>query len=400
MMRSLLRPTMNSAPSASCRARSPVRSQPVARDRRGGCLRIAIVAVHHVRSANPQFADRTGVDVAPGDVDDAHFHAGDRRANGCVCARRVQPRLRHRGRSFRQSVAVVQREPEPAFDRALQRGIERRPARIQIAQMGRGCARVGRQQLEHAGVHRRHALHDGQAVRDRIERAPRVEARHHVQAGARAARAKQHRGEAVHVIDRQCAVDAVRRAELAQTRRHARDEREVRVRQHHALRPSGGARRVDDRRDVAQGFRLASRRENRNPAHAFHLDRTGVVAGRMRVDLRCHAHRVQRRPRLRVIADRVELARGQARVDGHRDRVERARREQRGDLRERVLGDDQHAVARLHAFASKATRAGVDSVDQAAPGDRARSLAYRYGVGPLARPSPRECVDANGGRHR
>jgi hypothetical protein len=37
---------------------------PVAGDRRGGRLRIAIVAAHHVRSANPQFADRAGVDVA------------------------------------------------------------------------------------------------------------------------------------------------------------------------------------------------------------------------------------------------------------------------------------------------------------------------------------------------
>ncbi|KAG0756550.1 hypothetical protein G6F22_020258 [Rhizopus arrhizus] len=92
---------------------------------------------------------------------------------------------------------MVHRHPEVAFGVALERGVERRAAGVQVAQRGRAQVGARRRHGHHAAEHGGHALQDADArVRQRLERVFGVEAAAQHQAGARMHGGHQHRGNA------------------------------------------------------------------------------------------------------------------------------------------------------------------------------------------------------------
>ena len=166
------------------------------------------------------------------------------------------------------------------------------------------------------------------------------------------------------------------------------------MRQHHALRPAGRARRVDDRRDVAVGSparrsALAARSRAMRDAGA----RRSCVAAeplRVRVDLGRDARARTPCSAARVLADRVELARGQARIDDDRA-WRRARWSRTAHATSATSSRRRSSRGRRRArprSASVAAHASIASRERA-PGRRARSPfdAARCRAGRRRRPS-------------
>jgi hypothetical protein len=86
-------------------ARQVAGIEPAARRSTAAVLRLAVVALHHVRAAHEQLRRS----AAGGQSFDPHFDARNRMADRGVGARRIEAGLADRGRGFGQAVAVVQR---------------------------------------------------------------------------------------------------------------------------------------------------------------------------------------------------------------------------------------------------------------------------------------------------
>jgi hypothetical protein len=105
---------------------------------------------------------------------------------------------------------------------------------------------------------------------------------------------------------------------------------------------------------------LERRRADGDATDPVNARRLRLVTLRMRVDFGGHADRVHGDARLGMLANRIELATRQPRIRRHGASPERTRREQRRDLRERVLGDDDDTVAGRYACLRETARTGVD----------------------------------------
>ena len=254
-------------------ARQVAGRQPAARRQCGAARgRVAVVAAHASRTAYPQLAGLALRHVETIARHDAHLDAGDRQADRRVGARGVQAGLADGRTALGQAVAVVQRQAERGFDRALEAWVERRAAGVAKAQARR--QRPGRvlHDRQQAGIHRRHALHNGQlAGADRGQQGRGIETRRQLQASARVQGAEQHRGQAIDVGDRQAAPGAVLRVQAAQPARGRGHEQQAGVAQHHALGLAGGAGGVHQGRDLvgARFHRLG---------HAGGVERAGQQA--------------------------------------------------------------------------------------------------------------------------
>ena len=114
-----------------------------------------------------------------------------------------------------------------------------------------GAAALGRQALiaEQAVVVRRDA-HEDRRPRERIDHLAGVEARQELQARAGGQGDVRRDEQAVAVEQRQRVKEHVRRPESPRPSQRERAGRHRAVAQHRALRPAGGTRRVEQRRDV------------------------------------------------------------------------------------------------------------------------------------------------------
>ena len=363
-MSSFARPTMNSAPSASRRARSPVLSQPSGVIDLGGRRRVAVVAAHDVGAAYPQLAHAPAGDVAPP-------------ARRCAlrCRRSAAPPTCRRA-ARRAASATPSASTRSGRSRCAAGG--RSGARPRASTRDRAASRrrrgsagaaprpraPRRKAFEHARVHRGHALEDGDA-RARARRArARASKRGTTLAGRRprTQRAEQHRGEPVDVVDRQRAVDAVAGpSSRRRGRRRAMKRRFACV----SITPfgrAGGAGRVHDGRDSVGRRALAARCAGERPARRLRRSRpVGAEARRVRIDLGRDARAEQRTARRRVRADRrrarAAVSRGLT-IDGAWRRSALAANSAR-DERDRVLADDRHAVAGRARRTARGPRASV-----------------------------------------
>ena len=191
---------------------------------------------------------------------------------------------------------------------------QRRRARDEQADAGaaRGRQPVLRQQ---AGIVGRHAHHDRRA-RQRFERLGGIEARQEQQARAGEQSGVAGDEQAVHVVQRQGVEQRVRLAEAPGVDQRQRVRGEIAVGQHGALGAPGGARGVEQRREVV----VADRRDRRlRRLLVESLDQIALTVGVQRHDLGRSARRAPRSRRAWPGRTRSAPAR-------HRRRNSRARR--------------------------------------------------------------------------
>ena len=296
----------------------------------------------------------------------------------------------------------MQRGAQQLFHVALERRRQRRAARIREAQP-RGQRRVrAAQGLQQLGIHGGHALHDGQAVvLQGREQAVDGKARHQVQRGARIQGAQGHRGQAVHVRNRQHAVGAVAAAQAAQGAGDGGDEQQVAVREHHALRLPGGTRRVDQRGHLfVAGHRVF--RDGRlvqlarqQLAHAVDRGAGRAQTCRMRRRFRRGAGQEQHAPRGTVRGDGVDLARRQPCIDVDDPRVDAGGSKNQRHLQRAVLAHHHQAVAGAHVQPAQQLRGAVHTVLQLGVGPAVAPFMQRGRVRRARRP-----IDGDGRQAR
>ena len=296
----------------------------------------------------------------------------------------------------------MQRLAECALHVGLELGIERGAARVEEARPRRderlpGAARV----VEEARVHRRHARHDAHALdRERRGESFGREARDEMQRRAGEQRAQRDGGEAEHVRDRQCRVHPVARPNPSKCRAGACREQQVRVRQHDALRRAGRAGGVDQRADAFRGVvvnRLGNGRlvagGDADCTEAGQRERLTAEPRRVRRRLRRHLHSAERPPRHAVAADRLDLARRQPGVYGHRPCAATARRQCEDDRRSAVLVHDQNPIPGPHAQAGEECCGRRDRLRQLPVVERPAGLDQGRGIPEGFRAARRELVD-------
>lgn len=211
-----------------------------------GLRRVAVVAQHHAGAADQDVAAftrprRVGVGAA-----DAQLHAVHRVAGAAIGRRRVDVGDEHGAGVFGDAVAVVHGDAEVAFGVALEGGVERRAASVEIAQRRRAQGVARRRGRQHAVEHGRHALQDADAgMGQRLEGVGGIEAAAQHQAGAGMQRGHQHGGDAEDVRQRQRGVADVLWAQAARGGRDAGEVQQAAMRHHDSLGGAGGAGGVD-----------------------------------------------------------------------------------------------------------------------------------------------------------
>ena len=287
----------------------------------------------------------------------------------------------------------MQRGAQQLFHLALERWRQRRAARIRKAQP-RGQRRVGAAQgLQQLGVHGGHALDDGQSIVFQCgQQAIDGKARHQVQRGARIQGTQGHRGQAVHMRNRQHAPGAVAARQAAQGAGDGGDEQQVAVRQHHAFRLARGARRVDQRGHLFvagdRGFRdgCVVRLARQQLAHAVDRGAGRAQTCRMCGRFRRGAGQEQQPPRRAVACYAVDLARRQPCIDVDDPRVDAGASEDQRHLQRAVLAHHHQAVAGAHVQLAQQLRGAFHTVLQLRVGPAAASFMQRRCVRRARRP--------------
>ena len=285
------------------------RVQPAARERPGGGLRIVQVPRHHDLPAHRDLADlarpeRPVVGVEHRELD-TRLRPTDRRQPSeqlLVARTGVLRRGQHRDRHRRLSLAVDlgQARPEPVERAQAVRDVHR-PAAVDHGLQPR---RVATQAVDQPHHHRRRGeeLDRGDSLEELVDlgdveatrggdqlRAARDDVREDVEA-----RSVRHRCRVQQVVAGDRRIDV---GEVAQRHRP-----QVAVREHHALRPAGGAAGVEEPRDV--GGRHVGR------LHRVGVLDEGLVLARVDVDERRGAVRACRLGRRRVHVVGHEAHRG------------------------------------------------------------------------------------------
>ncbi len=193
------------------------------------------------------------------------------------------------------------------------------------------------------------------------------------------------------VGERQVADEAVRAAYGQDLPRLLRDEEEVALGQHHALRLAGGARGVDERGHVVRprggsaatdlgvvgflppGEEIRPADDTRARRHLVHQHDRLQPGRRLSAGLEPlerFAVLDHRHHGLRVLGDVAALLGGAVRVDPGRARPHRDRREVGDEPLRAVLGQDHDPLARLDAGRHEGTGGSTDAVAVLAPRDR------------------------------
>ena len=311
---------------------------PAVDQRLGGLVRAVPVAEHDVRAADPQLA------VAHVDLDAGHrdAHRGEPLAAAAVVlAGEVRDRRRGLGHPVELGDVAVRQPLEHA---ALELGGDRRRRVLDVpqrAQVGVVRARRVEQHPEH-GRHE-HGVGDALAL-DRLQHGGGVEARQQHLLRARP-RAGEQVGDPGDVEHRAHVQPALAGAVAGGDQVVLRVGEQVAVREHHALRPPGGAAGVGDRgegvgREIARWPRRAGQQVV--PLHALAAE-VDVLVG--------DQHR-----QLRVLGDDAQLLGREPVVEAHDHAARRRHAQPRLRVRARVGGQDAHPRSRLERRAARGGR--------------------------------------------
>ena len=354
MISSLLRPTIQSAPSSHAREVAGVEPA-FGVDDRGGEVRGAVVALHQPGAADMDLADLARGDGLAVGAEQAELDARDGLAHGIVAARPGHPGHGDGRRAFGDAVAVVQRQAEEPLDPFLEVEVERGAGgreQPELRQVQPGDA-LQRAMLADALEHRGHAEEPGDALPlQRRQRGLGLEARREVDRAAREQGGHQHRGEADDVRDRQHAVEPILRAHPAHDPRGGGDEQDVAVGQHDALGRAGRAGGVEQHGDAlgrvgGRGFGHDIRGERAEPQRTDirQIEEIGSVPLGMGAGIGRGGDAVEHAPRAGVVADQIDLARAEPGIDHHRPGLGRRDGQDQGGLGDAVLRHHHDPVA-------------------------------------------------------
>ncbi|HET8607657.1 MAG TPA: hypothetical protein VFL66_11605 [Gaiellaceae bacterium] len=320
-------------------------AQPAVRgERRGARGRVLPVARDHRGPAELHLAE----------LAEPHLAAAERhpdRAGPPLLALHV--RRRDPG-ELGQAVALVDLAAEDALE--LGRDLDRNRGAADVGdphrrQLGRRARR-----LAERDAHRRHAEQDRRPRRrHRRERPLGVEAADDGDGAAGEEGGDEPGREAEHVRERRRAEDDVVRPERERVGRVLRSRADAAVGEDRALRPARRARGVENRRRLG------------GPARRDLHERRAI--GELAL--------AEQQPRPRGGDPRLDLRRGEQRVQRHRDRAEPQHAEPRGDEAGAVAEEQRDAVARLDAARPQRGRRRPRAPLELAVGDRAALLHER-----------------------
>ena len=316
-----------------------------------------------------------------------HDRLADEAAAALVGIGAPQRPIRHVHRRLRDAIHVDElraRLAMPLEPRAQMRKLQRFAAKDHMAQgecAGVGHVLLGLHQLTERGrrlVKDRHALAD-QQLAERGRRAAR-EIRHDHQASAVEERAPDFPDREIecHRVENR---PHIRRVETEPHLGRSEEPQDVAMRDHAALRPAGGAGRIDDvgrilrrgdarqRRTVLAGIRPQRRRVEFQPQH-LRVAQTSGQPGRGDDDR--HAAVLEREVEAVVGIDRIERHVGAAGLQDAK---------QRDDQRRIAFEEEADERAALHAERAQAVRNGVGGAVEFGVGQRAGLRRHRDSLG-------------------
>ncbi len=254
--------------------------KPAIDERRRVRIRIVLVPANDVRALDDDLAALTGSEVLSCRVHDADLHIGAATHRSRFAGGRRQRVGSHLMRRFGHAVRLEHRRSEGRLEIVHHLRRQRRaagsnePQLFRAGRLARFWIRPRKQQLvkrRHGGVPRGADVLCGAPERQRIELARNDDG------AASRQRRQRGRNEAMHVKQRHHAERHVVAGQRIAARDVLRRDREVRVRQRHALRPAGAAARVQDEGNIIDGRGnkrpAIGRAHERDAAGGVHVDR-------------------------------------------------------------------------------------------------------------------------------